>query len=385
MNEGTAVGIALAIGLYALVMFAIIKWASKSSSKLLDKKQDVVSAGLTSAGAKQRATTRGGLYVGSDVVFELDGKEVITNVRYVSRSYMRANLKVKTGPLPWVTVYPEEGVDRFGKVIGLNREVQTGDQVFDDKAYVDSLESDEVVLRLLEPGVRDAVLVLVGLGFKVQFSPVGVEAFKVVPAISELKDFQSGPATRALFALAAVVGRFEGVAAKAPGSTKSTVLLFAVLALTAATFIGAFALSDGLGNSLNGFAALLLVSVAGAVTWGLTLFGLAALVRGQSNAMRWMIIVTVLTVFGVPWCGGTFALWLNQRLDSGPTTTQQTVIFKKYSTDSGRSFTVDGWDGVAGRPSVGTSKATYEQRQVGDTVTLTIHPGAFGLRWVENL
>ncbi|MBL8913546.1 MAG: hypothetical protein JNM17_22795 [Archangium sp.] len=385
MDLGIAVGIGVGVAVYAGVIAVIIKLARRSSSSMLDKKQDVVSAGLSAAGAKQGATTPGGLYVGNDVVFSLEGREVITNVRFVSRSYVRANVKVKTQALPWITVYPEEGVDRFGKVIGLNREVQTGDKVFDDKAYIDSLETDDVVRGVLQPNVRDAVLVLLGHGFKVQFSPAGVEAFKVVPAMSQLKDFQSAEAARTLLALSTMLTGVQGTTTRAPGSTKSIVLLLLVFAISTAGFIGAFALNDGLGNSLNGFAAFLLVMCVGALTWALTLLGLAAVVRGQSNAMRWMIISTVLTLLGVPWCGGSFALWLNQRLDSGPTTTQQTTIFKKYSSDSGRSFTVNGWDGVAGRPSIGATRATYEARQVGDTVTLTIHPGAFGLRWVENL
>ena len=386
MNVGIAIGITAGVGFYAALMFVIIKYATRSSRNLLDTKQDVLTAGLASSGAKLTTTTPGGLYAGSDVAFELDGKQLITNVRYVSRSFVRANLKVKTHPLPWVTVFPEAAVERFGKLIGLAREVQTGDQGFDELAYVDSAEAEETVKRLLDPGVRAAVSTLLRLGFKVQFSPAGVEAFKVLPALRKLEDFAAGEAGRALLALSAVVGHFEGVPLKQPGSPKAVLLTLGVFALSSAAFIGSVALGDGLGTALNGLAALGVVLLAGAVTWSVGLLTLAAVVRGQSNAMRWLIYGAVLSVIGLPAFGGTFALWLNQRLDSAPTTAQQTTIVRKHSSNRyGQSFTVEGWEGVAGRPSIDTCWKHYQQYQVGDTVTLTLHPGAFGLAWAEQL
>jgi hypothetical protein len=382
---GPVIGV-IAVLIYVGVLGVIIFFAIRWSRSILQKKQDIVTADLAAQGAKVGTeATGGGLYVGNDVPFELDGVQVVTNVRYVSRSYVRANLKVATPPMPWVTVLPEKAVDKWGKVIGLNREVQTGDQPFDDLAYVDSNESDETVMRLLAPEVRTAVSALLAMGFKVQFSPRGVEAFQVLHAFTTLKDFQWGAAGRALVALSKVVPAFGEVKSTAPGGKKATALVVGVLGVSFAGFLGAAFLGDQLGNSLDGFVALGVVLSAGLVLWTGMLFVLAALVRGQSNAIRWLIFAAVVSIFGLPSFGGVFALWLNQKLDDAPPTTQQTRVFKKYSSKNGQSFTVDGWDGVAGRPNIGSCWKHYQQYQVGDTVTLTLHPGAFGVRWVEKL
>ncbi|MFT3713093.1 MAG: hypothetical protein QM817_36020 [Archangium sp.] len=382
---GPAIAVAV-VAVYAAVLAVIITLAFRWSRSILEKKQDIVSADLAAQGGKVGAAAKsGGLYVGSDVPVEIDGKQIITNVRYVSRSYVRANLKVTGHALPWVTVYPEKGVDKWGKVIGLNKEVQTGDPLFDEMAYVDSLENEESVKRLLAPDVRAAVGALLALGFKVQFSAAGIDAFQVLHAFTTLKDFQWGAAGRALVALEKVVPRFEGVSPTAPGSKKAVALVVGILAVTAAGFIGAAALGDQLGSSLDGVASLGLVLAAALVLWTVMLFGLAALVRGQSNAMRWLVTAAVISLFGVPVFGGTCAVWLNQALDDAPATTQETQIFRKYSSKNGQSFTVNGWDGQPGRPSIDSCWKHYQQYQVGDTVTLTIHPGKFGIRWAEKL
>ena len=106
MNIGGAVvGVALYLGGAAGILWLVLR----SSRNLLDRKQAALTAGLQSAGASSRGTTEGGLYQGTDVSFELGGREVISNVRFASESWVRANLRVKTGPLPWGHLQCREG------------------------------------------------------------------------------------------------------------------------------------------------------------------------------------------------------------------------------------------------------------------------------------
>jgi len=209
MNIGGAVvGVALYLGGAAGILWLV----PRSSRNLLDRKQAALTAGLQSAGASSRGTTEGGLYQGTDVSFELGGREVISNVRFVSESWVRANLRVKTGPLPWAIFSAERAVDRFGKLLGVNREVQTGDAEFDRQCYVDSPESDEVVKRLLAPpAVRSGISALLKLGFRVQTSTRGLEAYQVVSAYAKLRDFSSGEGAQRLLELADVMPPFDGV------------------------------------------------------------------------------------------------------------------------------------------------------------------------------
>jgi hypothetical protein len=84
MNIGGAVVVvALYLGGAAGILWLVLR----SSRNLLDRKQAALTAGLQSAGASSRGTTEGGLYQGTDVSFELGGREVISNVRFVSESW----------------------------------------------------------------------------------------------------------------------------------------------------------------------------------------------------------------------------------------------------------------------------------------------------------
>ena len=116
-------------------------------------------------------------------------------------------------------------MDRFGKLLGVNREVQTGDAEFDRQCYVDSPESDEVVKRLLAPpAVRSGISALLKLGFRVQTSTRGLEAYQVVSAYAKLRDFSSGEGAQRLLELADVMPPFDGVSPRPPGRDRNLAL-----------------------------------------------------------------------------------------------------------------------------------------------------------------
>lgn len=356
------------------------------SRSMLDAKEAALLAGLSSAGATVKATKQGGLYEGNDVLLELEGRELIVNAKYVSRSLIRANLLVKTGFLPWAIFSRERAVHRVGKSLGISREVQTGDEAFDTQCYVDSPERDETVKRLLaDASVREAVLGLLALGFLVQTSTRGVEAFQVVPVSGSMKDVRSADAARHLLKLASAVPGFGGLAFKTPGAVRNVPLAVLVLVLTVGGFLSSLALEDMLGVTLNRGAVLALVVGCGAALWAATLALLSLVARGSSNGMQALLFSGLLTLFGVAPLGATLGVGLNQRLDSGAVVTHQVRVLEKHTRRDQHHVMVEPWESGGTKVRVEATCEAFDPLTVGDVVTVKVHPGALGLTWVEKL
>lgn len=370
--------VAGAAGLFALII--------RYSRSMLVTKEEALLSGLTSGGATLKATKEGGLYEGNDVLLELDGRELFVNAKYVSRSFIRANVLVKTGFLPWAIFTREKGFHRLGKSLGINREVQTGDAAFDQRCYVDSPENDEVVKRLLaDQAARQAILGLLDLGFHVQTSTRGVEAFQIVPASGALRDVKSAEAARLLFQLASAVPGFGGLAFKTPGLVTNVPLVALVALLTVGGFLGTLLFEDTLGVTLNRVAVLALVVGCGLGAWAATVALLSLVARGSSSGMQALLFSALVTLFGVPSFGATVAVSLNQRFDDGPVTTHQVKVLGKRTSADRHRVSVAHWEPGAGELSLGATCATFDPLVVGDTVTVKVRPGALGLAWVEKL
>ena len=79
---------------------------------------------------------------------------------------------------PAVVLRAENSLDRLGKRIGVNREIQTGDQDFDARVYVESDAPDQDLQRTLaDDRVRRAVRALLdGGAVRVELDPTGLTA-----------------------------------------------------------------------------------------------------------------------------------------------------------------------------------------------------------------
>jgi hypothetical protein len=81
---------------------------------------------------------------------------------------LHANLP---GALVHLTVRREKGADRFGKAIGVNREVQLGDEEVDRAVYLETDASAEAVRAMLESAdARRALREVVQAGYTVHFT-----------------------------------------------------------------------------------------------------------------------------------------------------------------------------------------------------------------------
>ena len=360
-------------------LFALLRRLSRS---VLDGKEEALVASLTAAGATRKGTKPGGLYEGNDVVFELAGSEVLVNARYDSRNLVRVGLLVKTGFLPWAVFSAEKGLHQFGKRLGISRELQTGDAAFDQHCYVDSPEQDAVLKRLLaHDSAREAIAGLIALGFHVQTSTRGVEAFELSPLHERRKEIKAAEAAALLARLARAVPSYEGLEFKTPGDLRNLPLAALVVLFTAGGLLGALALESTLGGTVNRAAALAALIGGGFALWAIGVALLSVVARGSSDGMRALAFSAGITLLGLPGLGGALVLVANQRLDSAPSTVHRVTV---RSHEAGR-LQVDSWEPEAPAVRVDASWQAQQKFAVGDVVPVTVHPGALGLTWVERL
>jgi len=374
------------IAAYGVFLGLLIRFALRWSRRILDRKGDALGEALVAAGGRKLGDgVQGGLYTGTERIFEVGGRRVYTNAYYVSRSSVRVNLRVETPPLPYVVIFPEKAVDRFGKAIGLNREVQTGDKAFDDAAYVDSYEAEPLVARLLTPPeVRAAAQELLSLGYKVQCSGRGLEAFQVVYGMNKVDGSTAPAAVAALGRLAAALPGF----ADGEFKPRTTVRSYRLAAVLVGAWVGGFFVA-GLSaafvdRTLDPSAAFSAFVVGGGICWALYVAGLAAALRGKSSAMRTLLVGAFLGVIAVPLGSGAALLWLNQSLDAAPATDRVEQVRGRHRYQSDCTLTVDSWRTPGASEHVPVPRADYDRLAIGDFVELRVHPGRFGWSWIEK-
>jgi hypothetical protein len=382
MNVKLALGITAGVLLYIAFLATIITITIRWSRRLFRRKVDALGGALASAGA-QKIGERGsaGIYWTHLSEYELGGRRVVCVSRPVSRSFIRVGLRIASGPHPGLIIFPEGKIERLGKAIGLNREVQTGDAEFDKLAYLDTTDSDANVKRLMEkPEVRAAVTELLNLGYRVQFGIDSVEAFQIVYSLSPVDTTHAAAAAAALGRLADVAPRFAANEVKVISPYRWQLGLLLI-----APFFGGLILAGAMGAMLHptvdGAHRLAAVFGAGGAAWVAYVLALSWVLHGRSYAFRVVAVGALFALLGVPAAGGLTALVLNQKLDDGPTEAVSAVVKSKSCRKGNCWFRFMSWRDPSLETSMETSTA-YKNVEVGDTIHMTSHPGRFGWEWV---
>ena len=387
-NPNAVIGVVIGVTLYVAFLGTIIYFSVRWSRRRMEEKAAPLQAALAGAGARFVADgPKGGLYQGQEREYDHGGRRVFVGAWYVSRYQIRANLRVATAErLPWVTIVPEGSVERFGKSIGLNREVQTGEAAFDDIAYVDTVEDDAPVQRLLEDAaLRNAARELITHGYKVQFSERGVEAYELVGTAQPVDGSRTGVAVGYLGVIADALPSFEGM--KVKGKALARMSIPTVLAVWAwvpamllAVYFGASA-----DETLDKGAVLFALVAFGGACWLVYCAALALMVRGRSYAFRVVLLGAALGLFGVPACSGAALLWLNQRLDTSAAEAHAATILRLSYSKSDHYAHVLSWRPGRDRERIAVSHAVYGRLRAGQTIQVRAHRGAFGWEWVEKV
>ena len=369
-----------------LIIFLVFRWRRRRARA----RDEAMTQGLTAAGARLVSTgPAGGYYAGTTREFEIGGQRIATRTYPVSRYHYRFNLSVATPPLPGIMVIPEGLVERFGKTLGLNREVQTGDQVFDDAAYIDTIEEDEPVKRVLDDAaVREGILGLLSLGYKVQLSVRGLEAFQLLPYGTAPDVSRVGEATTRLSQIAAALPKVDRSTFK--GNIPFLwlrVIGFMLLWIPPLLLAGVL---DGLTHdpgprTLGGEHKGLIIGLGALAAYLSYVALLAGWLRGHSYAFRALLVGAAFGLLGMPLCGVVGVLALNQGLDGSPAEEHVATVTRTHKYKNDCRFYVRAWDDPSREENLPVKCKHLPQLGTGTEVHLRVHPGALGMPWIEPI
>ena len=246
---------------------------------------------------------------------------------------------------PEIFLRRENGLDRLGKRLGINREVETGDAKFDHRVYVRSETEQPVVEALLAPAeTRAAVLDLVESGFIVYLD--GPRAVLSVTRVNPEPSTVSGEGARWLMTnLAAVAGRLPVVQATSnlPRPNRGRALLCSayvggLLGLVAMLIKTIW--SDYPWHVIRVGALLGRGALWGMAAWALVMLLFYLYVRGRSHAMSYLVQAAVTLSIGLSSAGALTAYAINGALDrSGATTRQIQVLGRRAAkSDNGTTY-----------------------------------------------
>lgn len=299
---------------------------------------------------------------------------------------------LRDASLPRIYARRETAIDRVGKRLGLNREVQTGDPDFDAKVYLETDESDALVQRAMgSPAMRLAVGALVaGAQPYVRLGPGAIAQrlgsdWGPVPKPDELAQ-----ALRALSTVAVAAPRIDPADLPAPSRGRGDVAATAAVAAFAVALFGVYVLPIGYADyrsPLRGedqdvvAKAMLLVwfALVPATWWW---------VRGHSRSFRNFLTVVLLSWIPLLTLGPGAIFLANAIFDRGPTTTHEVAILRRRVTSrkvDHRHLYVRWWDAPHDEVDLEVSAATFRGIHTGDLVTVRARPGAFGWPWAESI
>jgi hypothetical protein len=297
-------------------------------------------------------------------------------------------LRVKHQPRVLMT---SEGVaNKLGKRLGLNREVQLGDQGFDECVYIDSYVEDEVAARLLPNAqARGAVQSLLEHVDRVQImdkdTPVGLRKAGVLEADVVL----GGRYDQLLDHLVTLAHNLPPVRVQAPGQlphdlgvTLMTLSIFSCLPSLGLMLAGLFwwpTFTTGIDK-----AGLL----GGLALWAVSLPVLWLLMRGRSTSATNLFVSACFLLFALP-TGSLGTLYtLNGFQDPSLRARPGVILGTILSRGSKGGVTyyalVKTEDGaLEGRFQIDTDE--YYRYQRGARVKLYIGDGRLGWSWLDRI
>jgi len=334
---------------------------------------------------KRVGESRVSRYRGKSVECEAGGRRMWIEAYAIGRSYVRINYRLPTDtPLPHIRIHRERGLDRFGKKIHLNREVQTGDAEFDAAGYIDSRDRDDDVLSVLSHAdTRAAVRELLSLGYAVEFSMRGIETYQTVHDLRPTDTETSAHAAALLARLARHMPSFHAsqLVPQRDWTGRQVRVRGMATAFAAVFLVCGAAAMNARGTTIEPGAQLIAFGI-GAAVYFLLMIALAKRLRGRSDALGNFIPAALFGAVVVPLGIGVLVLSLNERLDHSPPHAVDTTVTS--IAPKGNSISVESWRGT--RPdSVPVDWALKRTLKPGAHVRQQSHPGAFGWEWVEAI
>jgi hypothetical protein len=283
---------------------------------------------------------------------------------------------------PVVILRRETGTDRFGKRLGLNREVQTGDSLFDAEVYVESdAPDDDVQATLAHAGLREHVRALLASGARVELGGDGLSAIYPYSSKFGRAEFDAAAPHLADAAKALPVFDAGNVMQRRANVGMLAAALFVPLAIIVSALLG-----EGWGPIH--FGPKLIAVATGLVLWALVVVAIGRVVRGRSDSLRRFFTLALLLLVPVPMLTAALLFYCNGALDSSPAIDHATKIERVWfeqTKNAHRTYYVDaaGWDGN-GPVKVRVPNDVATQLTVGQPIVVTTGAGRLGWEWMRG-
>ena len=315
------------------------------------------------------------------------------NTPYVLEVAIPAQGEARGGPA--ILLRREGLLDRIGKRLGLNREVQIGDALFDRAVYIESDAPDGVVRWLLDhPGRRGAVLAILAAGFselRVHEDGSLLSALRSRPGPAHLQADTIRTVARSLALLAPAIPASEapGAGEGPPGRARANAVALAILG-GLVLILGAPGLMIVLRDAYPPVTGDL-YEVALPVAGGLYLAAVIVLglvVRGHSDSLRVFLLLAGVLLFLLPCYTVSAFVGINGALD-GATPARHPSRILERSVTHGKNPTCHlrfaglrrGEEAVEVKLPVARCDAFAQ----GDAITVSTGAGALGWEWIERV
>jgi hypothetical protein len=297
---------------------------------------------------------------------------------------------------PPVLLRAEGGLDRLGKRLGLNREVQIGDAPFDRAVYIETDAPDEAVRGLLgDEARRRAVIEILGAGFSVIHVHTGgarVSASRPRPGAVHLA---SETVRRVAQSLALLAPAVPAPVVPADGSSpkRRPVLAAAFVVLFLAGLVAFFGAPMGMlairdaCTPLTDDVYYAALDVAGALFLA-ALPMVALAVRGHSDSLRTFVVAALALLYALPfYTMGTF-LGLNAGLDGSRPARHPSRVLEQWVTHGKQAGNHLRFAALRrGEEPIERTvdAATYARFVKGDAAFVITGEGALGWEWIEGV
>jgi hypothetical protein len=289
--------------------------------------------------------------------------------------------------------HTESSTEKFAKGIGLNREVQTNDPMFDNLVYIECEDKLFIDWFLKEPDTRQLLLEV--LRTFTRFEIDGCRAVLVKTPCDDLALVASDDIRMAAQRMAILVASLPPAAGGQASSTPNTdearglerFFIGVVIAIVGAGVVlliwGLSAYDPVMKGRL--FSSSLYVSLPLAALAGYYFFNQ---LKGLSTSMRSFSTVTVTAVAGLILCCWGGAAVLNGMMDISPAQTHECNLSDKWISHSKNSTTyhvrVSSWDPQFPSYQFSVSHVLYDRLTSGDPCQIISRAGYLGFEWVTS-
>lgn len=290
------------------------------------------------------------------------------------------------------TISREKGTHRFFKGIGISKEIETGDRLFDDEFYISTNSEDQMQQLLSDEKIREKIRDIFANDFKVISYKGRVMETRISP-FSPRDDFDVPMIRETSERLNDIAKHIPEEGRTYPAAITPDWKIKRIVAITIPLIIelfGILLLIFGLikYTPLDKGSVILKGAIYGLPFLALFLPFAFFMVKGRSKSHVWLIIISFISLTAFPAMGAGILVFMNGALDNAPAETYTVSVIRKYDTRSDNSIhyhiVTESWRGYS-EEDISVNRTVYRATKPNQTIMkITTHTGRFGYEWMED-